>query len=161
MIILTHHHSSYFLDWGSKERVLGMIQSSSLGYLWRSPSGQLLSPPTTSSPLHHVRGAIKLTITSCWATSLVKSPLLSGINSFGQERWGGIDHSRRIWVQSGNFRDRRPSELGCKQTWSPGWYLYSRSLIFSYLGLNLNILLKFQNKVNISISVGGGQDRER
>ena len=126
------------------------------GYIWRSPSGHRVSPTSFVSPLHHVGPSIyhNFLAQSFFLTESRQTEqstkafnfgpnisikwsywfVFAGLHSAGPERWGGIDHQRRLRVQSRDFRHRRHPELSSQQTRSTGWSTLSSVL---HLGFDL------------------------
>ena len=88
-----------------------MIQSTSLGYLWRSPSGHLLSPTSASSPLHHV-GRLPFNSPSSLSYSQA-SIVLDKTDEVGLIIRGGSEFSLGIFV-TGVHQNSAASKLGLR-----------------------------------------------
>ena len=74
--------------------------------------------------------------------------VFAGLYSVGPEWWRGFDHSRRIWVQSWNFRNWRPAKLCSKQTWPTGGLVSPRLHFDLLLSRSENEHFKWKSKTN-------------
>ena len=135
-----------------------MIQSSCPGYLWRSPSGHLVSPSSFWPPLHQVRVSHKLKTSYRYLIIYLvfsrkidilyvqASIVLDQSDDVGLIIRGGSEFSLGIFV-TGVQQNSAASKLGLRV----GWYLLFSTLIFSFLGVKMNILNESQKQTSYKL----------